>query len=314
MAAMGRHREQSSQTFEQYYSACFAERWPGLRAALRARRPQFDLRRLGLNGSYRLDPASLLLSRLLVRQLSAIGKPALRLWDMCAAPGGKMLGLLLLQQSCHQAAGGGSQTVELLASEISGARFARLQQQKALLPEALRQQVQLQRADACQLALRHKAAGLLFDAILLDAPCSSESHVLQKPELLARWRSSRSKRNARTQLALLCAGLDCLAPGGVLLYATCALSPLENAAVVAKALRKRSGRGLGVAVPGGCFAPQDYPDWHFEQLYTLSGDSDPGGTASNRADFIGYSILPDRQLRHPGSGPLYFCLLQRQAV
>ncbi|WGK69017.1 hypothetical protein P0082_11110 [Candidatus Haliotispira prima] len=296
---------ENSEEFDTHYSELFGKRWQTLRPALCASATAGgsqlnlrELRALALSGDYWLDKASCLLAQLLAERVSEAGSReeaeeteekaepnGPQIWDMCAAPGGKMLRLALAMQG-RPAAG-------LLASDVSIPRFARLQQQRALLPAGMQQQVVLQRADACLLALKHKAAGRSFDAILLDAPCSSERHVLaQSPELLSRWRTSRSKRNGRTQLALLCAALDCLAPGGHLLYATCALSPAENSAVVARALKKRPLLGVHPAP----FEVTDYPEWTFESLFPESGQA------------LGYSILPDR---NAGCGPLYFCLLHR---
>ena len=49
----------------------------------------------------------------------------------------------------------------------------------------------------------------------------------------------RVKRLSVEQGSLLASAVDALRPGGELIYGTCALSPLENDAVVAKILKKR---------------------------------------------------------------------------
>ena len=84
----------------------------------------------------------------------------------------------------------------------------------------------------------HRLAGdegssLSFDKILLDAPCSGSGTVQTGPgarkcgfsdELLA--------RSVKTQQALLRRALDVLAPGGVLVYATCSILADENEGVL----------------------------------------------------------------------------------
>ena len=78
-----------------------------------------------------------------------------------------------------------------------------------------------------------------YDRILLDAPCSSDRHVLNSPSHLEVWSVKRVKRLSVEQGSLLASAVDALRPGGELIYGTCALSPLENDAVVAKILKKR---------------------------------------------------------------------------
>ncbi len=135
----------------------------------------------------------------------------------------------------------------------------------------------------------------LFNAILLDAPCSSERYLLQqsqiKPKVRQQCSVSRSKHHAQTPLACLCSALDCIASGGYLLYDTCALSPMKNAIVVAKALKKRRHLNI-VAV---AIALENYRNWVLEPQYSQQIP-------------LGYSPLPNY---NNGSSHLYFCLLQK---
>ena len=280
------------QPFEEYYSNLFGPRWRALKQTMYSQGPKINLKHLysKLQQDYWLDPASHFITQILADALrnnpTDTAIEALQVWDMCAAPGGKLLAL-------SQSLDANVDDLCIVASEVSQARFARLQQQSTGFP-----QWQLRRANACQLAQSYKAQQpypRLFQAILLDAPCSSERHILQqsqtKPKVMQEWNGSRSKRNGQTQLALLCSALDCIALGGHILYATCALSPLENAQVVAKALKKRRHLNI-VAV---AIAPENYGNWVLEPQYS---EQIP----------LGYSLLPDY---NNGSGPLYFCLLQR---
>ncbi|MCL2320256.1 MAG: 16S rRNA methyltransferase, partial [Treponema sp.] len=79
-----------------------------------------------------------------------------------------------------------------------------------------------------------------FEAILLDAPCSSERHVIQSAKALADWTPARPRSLARRQWSLLSAAFLLLKPGGSLVYATCALSPEENDGPVSRLLSKYS--------------------------------------------------------------------------
>lgn len=77
-----------------------------------------------------------------------------------------------------------------------------------------------------------------FDRVLLDAPCSSEVHVLTKTSALDAWNQARVKQLAHRQYSLLCSGLNCLKPGGLLLYSTCSIAPAENDRVLRKLVSK----------------------------------------------------------------------------
>ena len=121
-----------------------------------------------------------------------------------------------------------------------------------------------------------------FDKVLLDAPCSSDRHVLNSPSHLEVWSAKRVKRLSVEQGALLASAVDALKPGGTIIYGTCALSPMENDDVVKKILKKR-------------------PAMRFEMIENLL----PG---ADRTEF-GVHILPDRS---GGRGPIYCAKLVKQ--
>jgi 16S rRNA (cytosine1407-C5)-methyltransferase len=68
--------------------------------------------------------------------------------------------------------------------------------------------------------------------------------VLGNEKALAAWTPARPRFLARRQWALLSAAFLLLQNGGSLVYATCALSPEENDAVVARLLEKYRGEAL----------------------------------------------------------------------
>lgn len=132
-----------------------------------------------------------------------------RILDLCAAPGGKSLGIA--------ASGANVLALDLNAQRIARARGAA---------------ERLQPAGTLQLAAMDGTTGLhpdvTFDAALLDAPCSNTGVLAQRPA--ARWRFGPSAiRELREIQAYLLD--DCAArvrPGGRMVYSTCSLEPEEN--------------------------------------------------------------------------------------
>jgi 16S rRNA C967 or C1407 C5-methylase (RsmB/RsmF family) len=215
----------------------------------------------GLLSGYIMDAASVAAARALEV------RPGETVLDLCAAPGGKAL--VLLEALGEQ----GSLTL----NDRSPRRSARLRSVlRQYVPEHLASRVRLTTRDARRWGLKEPAA---YDAILLDAPCSSERHVLADPAELARWSASRVRRLAVDQHALLASAALALRPGGRLLYCTCALTPDENDRVVARLLE----RGRHTLRP--------------ERVECALGE----------ATEFGWRIQPDLH----GYGPIYFAKLTK---
>lgn len=246
--------------FELYYSNLWGSRWPGLRQALMADKvynaiyPYCDV--LNESDPYYMDVASVK-----VAQYLAV-KPGEKVLDMCAAPGGKAMILL------NQLQGKGVYWAN------DKERYDRLV--RVIQPLYPAGSFKLTSFDGRSMGLRTHEK---FDAILLDAPCSSESHWMKKESLLSHWRITRPKRLAIDQYALLASALMMLPVGGRVLYATCAINPYENQGVIQKA-QKRWGDKIKVDV--------NRPD-----------ESEDAG--------VGFYFLPDRGY----GGPLYACQLWR---
>ena len=154
----------------------------------------------------------------LVAELAAASHPTPhRIWDCCAAPGGKTL--ILARR--HAAS-------ELLASDANPRRLQAL----AARLHTDAPNVRTLEADATQLP---EAEGL-FDLILCDVPCSGTGTLGRNPEIKQRLQPSDLARQATRQREIISAALSRLAPGGSLIYSTCSLEPEENENVVADVL------------------------------------------------------------------------------
>jgi 16S rRNA (cytosine967-C5)-methyltransferase len=146
------------------------------------------------------DAAAALPARLLAAQ------PGERVADLCAAPGGK---------TAQLAAAGASVT----AVERDPARILRLRENLARLRLAAR----IVEADATTWR------DGLFDAVLLDAPCSATGTIRRHPDVPHLKRAADLAALTAQQDRLLAAAASMLKPGGRLIYAVCSLQPEEAA-------------------------------------------------------------------------------------
>ncbi len=142
-------------------------------------------------------------------------RPGSRVWDACAAPGGKTAIL--------------ARAHVVVASDRSRKRLG-------LLRETLRRTASkalVMVADARQPPVRPGAV----DVVWLDAPCSATGTIAQHAD--ARWRLTprRLARLAGAQSELLDAVAAIPAPGGTVVYTTCSLEREENEAQVDRFLR-----------------------------------------------------------------------------
>ncbi len=152
----------------------------------------------------------------LVAELAAAAMPgAKRVWDCCAAPGGKTLIL------AKRASG-----ADLIASDVSPKRLA--QMQARLRRYSYSDPVRCAVLDAAQPDIRTEA----FDLVLCDVPCSGTGTLAANPEIRHRLRPEELTRQAERQGKILKGALSRLAVGGRLVYSTCSLEPEENEQVV----------------------------------------------------------------------------------
>jgi 16S rRNA (cytosine967-C5)-methyltransferase len=147
-----------------------------------------------------------------------------RVLDACAAPGGKSAHLLERDPG-----------LQLHALDIDPRRLRRVHDAHARLGLDT---ARLLAADAADPAAWWD--GTPFDAILLDAPCSATGIVRRQPDVLLHRRESDIDAMREVQARLLDANWSMLAPGGVLLYATCSILSEENASQIDAFLQRTS--------------------------------------------------------------------------
>ena len=138
-----------------------------------------------------------------------------RVLDACAAPGGK---------ACHilESAPG----IALTAIDQSPARLELVAENLGRLGFKCGGPIKLIAADAVEPAQWWD--GVLYDRILLDAPCSASGVIRRHPEI--KWLRSPGQVEdaAKIQARLLQTLWPLLEAGGILLYATCSVLRVEN--------------------------------------------------------------------------------------
>lgn len=140
--------------------------------------------------------------------------PGARVLDACAAPGGKAAHLLERDPS-----------LRLTALDVDPRRLRRTAE--TLKRVGVDATVVLKTVDATNLAAWWD--GTPFDAVLIDAPCSATGIVRRQPDILLHRQPADIDALVSTQAWLLDALWPVVAPGGVLVYATCSILARENA-------------------------------------------------------------------------------------
>jgi 16S rRNA (cytosine967-C5)-methyltransferase len=165
----------------------------------------------------------------LVAELTAAAKPdTQKIWDCCAAPGGKTLILAHRLPEAH-----------ILATDVSTKRLARLEARLSRYTYA--GNVECAVADASTYTgTATSVDDQLFDLILCDVPCTGTGTLARNPEIRLRLKAEELTRQAERQRAILTGALKHLAPGGRLVYSTCSLEPEECEHVVAAVTAKQN--------------------------------------------------------------------------
>lgn len=138
--------------------------------------------------------------------------PGQTVLDTCAAPGGKTSHILELQPRLQT----------LVAVDNDEGRMRRVKENLTRLG----QEATLIIGDATQPGQWWD--GKPFDRILLDAPCSATGVIRRHPDIKLLRRAEDIETLAILQSKILNALWPLLAPGGLLLYATCSVLKQEN--------------------------------------------------------------------------------------
>ncbi len=150
-------------------------------------------------------------------------KPGWKIWDVCAAPGGKTFHLADLM----------SNEGTIIASDKSAKRLEKLKNlQEFLTLDCIHPLV----CNPLQDTLPPEFSN--FDAILLDVPCTGWGTFRRNPDLRWRLQPQDSEHLGETAYQLLNHVFMKLKPGGCIVYSTCTLSPKENELIIERFLHE----------------------------------------------------------------------------
>lgn len=153
--------------------------------------------------------------------LNTLPQTPRRCLDLCAAPGGKtILAQTRLHIPLHIANEVHPKRLGILRHNLKRCGFTHLYTQR-LRPD--------QWADQ---------APESFDLLIVDAPCSGQSLIAKGIKNPGCFNQSVTGGNAKRQKGILLSAIQCLAPGGYLLYSTCTYAPDENEKAMAYILKR----------------------------------------------------------------------------
>ncbi|WP_436343858.1 RsmB/NOP family class I SAM-dependent RNA methyltransferase [Natronorubrum sp. FCH18a] len=155
-------------------------------------------------------------------------QPGERVWDCCAAPGGKATQIAALMNDRGTVVANDNNLGRISALRFNAERLG---------ATSLAVTVD----DARNYSLNRFPFDE-FDRTLVDAPCSCEGTIRKNPDALDNWSEGHISAIAGIQKGILRRAIQATREGGTVVYSTCTFAPEENEAVVQHALEEESCR------------------------------------------------------------------------
>ena len=203
--------------------------------------------------------------------------------DMCAAPGGKSteLGAKLKGEGL------------LVSNDISASRA------KALLKNIELTGIKNVYVTSEEPHALERKSGILFDKILIDAPCSGEGMFRKDPKLITAWQKNGPDYYSAIQKELVRCAVRMLKPGGMLVYSTCTFNKQENEDIITGLLSEHGEMSL-VDIPKehgfypGFTDTEDEKRYHLERAarlfpFALDGEGHFVALLKKEGESVAYS-------------------------
>ncbi|MBQ7420944.1 MAG: hypothetical protein IJV27_02180 [Prevotella sp.] len=172
-------------------------------------RPNFTFDPLFHAGVYYVQEASSMFIDHVLR--SILPESPVQMLDLCAAPGGKSTAARALLPA-------GS---VLFTNEP-------MRQRVQILSENIQKSGYENVIVTNNFAADYRKAGLQFDVVLCDVPCSGEGMFRKEAVALADWSLQNVEKCRRLQREIVADIWPCLKPGGLMIYSTCTFNVHEN--------------------------------------------------------------------------------------
>uniref|UniRef100_A0A1I8AL02 tRNA (cytosine(34)-C(5))-methyltransferase n=1 Tax=Steinernema glaseri TaxID=37863 RepID=A0A1I8AL02_9BILA len=163
-------------------------------------------------------------------------QPHHKVIDMCAAPGSKTMQLIEMMHADSDNPDG-----IVVANDADNSRCYLLVRQA--LKRMPAPSCVVINEDASVLPVMKDSSGntLFFDRVLCDVICSGDGTFRKNIELWKSWTPQAGLGLHRLQVGIARRSLEILAVGGLMVYSTCSLNPIEDEAVLAELLRHFDG-------------------------------------------------------------------------
>ena len=155
-------------------------------------------------------------------------RPGERIFDACAAPGGKATQLAALADDAGLGVANDRNLGRLSALRFNAERLGVTS-------------MAVTNRDARNFSLKPFDFDS-FDRALCDVPCSCEGTIRKNPDALEQWSLDYVKGIAGTQKAILRRAVQATRAGGTVVYSTCTFAPEENEAVLDSVLAHENCR------------------------------------------------------------------------
>lgn len=158
-----------------------------------------------------------------------------KILDMCASPGSKTAQLIEFLHNDGSATPDGF----VIANDLDNKRCYMLMHQLKRLESP---NFMIVNQDASALPnFRFGGQTLAYDRILADVPCSGDATMRKNIDVWTKWNFAHACNLHSIQARIAQRAAELLVPGGLMVYSTCSLNPVEDEAVVYNLLLKFKG-------------------------------------------------------------------------